>query len=202
MYPLDAYDSPRDAFSALLGDASFVCPARRVARWWSDAGRPSFLYHYGHTTRAAEALGLGAHHGAEIPFVFGNLLRPSQDESLMSIQMQGLWSSFAAGGAPEPQLGLEWPAYSRAENEGMWFYPPSRMIAAYRLERCDLWDSFQPADPPPDPPTPRPTPTGPTPTWPPPATATPRVPPTLVPPTPGPAGTTLWLPTLWRESFR
>lgn len=189
-YPADVYDTPRDAFSDLLGDAAFVCPARRVARWWSGAGRPTWLYQFAYVTQAAERLGLGAHHGAEIPFVFGNRQRPTPDEIVLSAQMLGFWTSFAASHSPAPQLGLAWPAYAADTDMSLRFFNPSGALSGIRSDRCDLWDSFQPTGEPPAPPTPRPTATGPTPTpmAQPSATATRGV----------PAGGHAYLPLTWR----
>jgi para-nitrobenzyl esterase len=183
-YPADVYDQPRDAFSDLLGDAAFVCPTRRVARWWSGAGRPAWLYQFAYVSRAAELLGVGAHHGAEIPFVFGNMQRPTADETVLSAQMLGFWTSFATSHEPAQQLGLAWPAYAADSDISVRFFNPSQAMSGIRSEKCDMWDSFQPTGEVPTPAPPRPTATGPTPT-------------PLAQPTASPTGGRVWLPLTW-----
>ncbi len=44
-YPLAAYGSAPEAFSTLVSDASFVCPALQVDRWTSRRA-PTFAYEF------------------------------------------------------------------------------------------------------------------------------------------------------------
>ena len=44
-YPLDAYPSPDVAFSTLVSDANFACPALQVDRWTSERV-PTFAYQF------------------------------------------------------------------------------------------------------------------------------------------------------------
>jgi para-nitrobenzyl esterase len=66
--------SPTARLSALLRDALFVCPARRVASALSRAGGDVFLYHFDYVLHWPESrlLGLGTYHASELPFVFRN----------------------------------------------------------------------------------------------------------------------------------
>src|SRR5580700_1803378 len=45
-YPLSAYPSPVVAFSLLVSDASFACPALQVDRWTAARGVPTYAYQF------------------------------------------------------------------------------------------------------------------------------------------------------------
>ena len=45
-YPLGAYPSPVVAFSMLVSDANFACPALQVDRWTAARGVPTFAYQF------------------------------------------------------------------------------------------------------------------------------------------------------------
>ena len=45
-YPLSAYPTPVVAFSLLVSDASFACPALQVDRWTAARGVPTYAYQF------------------------------------------------------------------------------------------------------------------------------------------------------------
>ena len=45
-YPLSAYPNPVAAFSLLVSDASFACPALQVDRWTAARGVPTYAYQF------------------------------------------------------------------------------------------------------------------------------------------------------------
>ena len=72
-YPLSAYPNAVAAFSLLVSDASFACPALQVDRWTAARGVPTYAYQFNDDNAPVNVLGksLGvATHGAELPYLF------------------------------------------------------------------------------------------------------------------------------------
>jgi para-nitrobenzyl esterase len=110
LYPADDFFFPKDAWTALMGEATFICPGLEVAKA-SATGAPVYTYHFTHTPLAAAAI--GPTHGIELPFVFGTFgslaLVPTGTDLELSDAMQGAWSSFARYGTPSLPGG--WSPY-------------------------------------------------------------------------------------------
>ena len=107
--------SPGDVLAAVITDWFFRIPAVRVAeaRFGTGSGR-TWMYRFDYPAPAAN-YGLGACHGAEIPFVFDTLGLPSVRARLGSSPSQAVadrvhrvWVDFVTSGAPG------WAAYDEA----------------------------------------------------------------------------------------
>src|SRR5262249_39016057 len=102
IYPASAYPTPKDAFDAVLRDLGFTCPARTLVRLASVGQRPVWRYEFQQDTTAP--LGLGATHGAELPYVFGNFPVPfthgGAADRALTTTIQGYWTRHAATGDP------------------------------------------------------------------------------------------------------
>ena len=73
-YPLSAYPSPDLAFSTLVSDANFACPALQVDRW-TAARVPTYAYQFNDDNAPLNiappgALPPMATHGTELPYLF------------------------------------------------------------------------------------------------------------------------------------
>lgn len=105
----------------LMGDFSFVAPARWVAGETAD-GAPSYLYHFDYVMERRRNRAPGASHGSEIPYIFKTLgevpligrFVTGEDEEMSEI-MATCWVSFARTGAPDCGDGLDWPAYGASD---------------------------------------------------------------------------------------
>src|SRR5262249_16182508 len=121
-YPLSAYPNPVAAFSLLVSDASFACPALQVDRWTAARGVPTYAYqfnddnapvnllppdmqHLGLSTPATELPYLCDQPNA--PFPVTGTLTPQQEA--LAASMRTAWASFAASGNPATRA-LSWPA--------------------------------------------------------------------------------------------
>lgn len=107
--------------NAVSASAFFHCPAARFASATAAAGRRTFVYRFERVRPGGH--GLGAYHGAEIPYVFGQddawLPSAPADRALSRI-MQRYWLNFARSGNPNgPGLPL-WPD---------WRSPAPRLLA-------------------------------------------------------------------------
>jgi para-nitrobenzyl esterase len=101
-------------------DALYGWTAERLAVKQATLGLPSYLYFFDHGYPAAEALGLHAFHGSEIPYVFGTarLAAPAwpnipetAPERALSDAMLGYWTSFARTGVPRAEGQPAWHPY-------------------------------------------------------------------------------------------
>ena len=140
IYPAASFPSPKAAYNALLGDALFVCPARRSMGIVS-ARKPTYLYQFAHVTQVGKTYNLGAFHASELWFVFGNfaapLTAPTADEKAISDALGGYWTRFAKTGDPNGDSAVAWPKYTVAEDKHLVFTTPIAAGSALSKDRCD-----------------------------------------------------------------
>ncbi|MCC7267230.1 MAG: carboxylesterase family protein [Caulobacteraceae bacterium] len=113
-------DRPLAAAHAVYTDAAFVAPARWIAGK-TAGGEPTWLYHFDYVPQARREPGVGASHGAEIPFVFDSWdAIPSaqafltEEDSAFAARLNRCWAAFARTGKPD--CGLAWPAYDATDD--------------------------------------------------------------------------------------
>ncbi|WP_434386824.1 carboxylesterase/lipase family protein [Melittangium boletus] len=122
LYPASDYDSPKAAFSQMLGDAIFGCPTHQFAQVVSARGAPVHVYAFTYAPKRAfgsffgRFLKLGSYHSAELPFVFGlqkgRYALDSDAERALSSTIIGYWTRFAAQGDPNGTGAPAWPAFT------------------------------------------------------------------------------------------
>ncbi len=114
LYPSGELGNSKERFNTFFGEIAFVCPSYLLAAAGSE-GESTYAYYF---TRVLPGLTgrLGAFHGLELFYVFGNLdvtaYVPNADDMVLRDTMQDAWVSFAQGNAPTFAPG--WPAYSAA----------------------------------------------------------------------------------------
>ena len=117
-YPLRAYPSPVVAFSLLVSDASFACPALQVDRWTAARGVPTYAYQFNDDSAPLNIVssGLGlATHGTELPYLFDQPNAPfpamlNANQQALAASMRTDWASFAVTGDPSSRA-LPWPSF-------------------------------------------------------------------------------------------
>jgi para-nitrobenzyl esterase len=117
-YPLSAYPSPVVAFSLLVSDASFACPALQVDRWTAARGVPTYAYQFNDDNAPLNIVGSGlglATHGTELPYLFDQPNAPfpamlNADQQALAASMRTDWASFAGTGDPSSRA-LPWPSF-------------------------------------------------------------------------------------------
>jgi para-nitrobenzyl esterase len=117
-YPLAAYASAPEAFSTLVSDANFVCPALQVDRWTSRRA-PTFAYEFNDDAAPQRFVPPGivpqvATHSSELQYLFDLPNAPvpgalDADQQQLAATMRAAWAGFAATGRPG-----WWPAFSGA----------------------------------------------------------------------------------------
>ncbi len=141
LYPAATDGEVESALTSLVTDLFFTCPSRFAARRMAKAGAPAWLYHFTRVRPGGEAL--GAYHGAEITYAFGNLeawLPNTGEDRALSDVMMRYWVRFAETGDPN-QPGLPpWPAHTADSDRYLELDASPAVRTGLRAEACDLAD--------------------------------------------------------------
>ncbi len=120
---------PRKVALAIATDTMVSEPDRNLARRMQAAGAPAFVYHFSYLPPSRRGIAVGADHGAELAYVFGNLPSAPIDfagftipaatpqDRAISDAMIAYWSTFAKTGDPGAAGGPRWPPISKATLE-------------------------------------------------------------------------------------
>jgi para-nitrobenzyl esterase len=140
-YPAQDSKQIRAAVIQLTSDLSFVGETRFIARAHSAIGQPTFRYQFSRGTKIGLLQNLGAHHGAEIAFVFQHPAgRDDETEMRISRALGRYWVNFAETGNPSNEGGIAWPVY-RADAERFFdFADAVRVLNGDRNQQLDLVD--------------------------------------------------------------
>ncbi len=146
-YPIASFGGSYAAAAAeAMGDAAFVCGARRVARALAAAGVPTFRYDFTHVLDIGIPE-LGAFHASELPFVFGNPLQPelalsAADQTVVK-QVMAYWGAMATHGDPSTAGQLAWPRYDVTNETQLALDVTASTESAFKKDKCAFWDSVR-----------------------------------------------------------
>jgi para-nitrobenzyl esterase len=128
----------RPAAVAMVGDLTFVCGTRYLARVATAyASAPPRIYHFNVPTAGLVL------HASELPYVF-NYGRKTPEHQLVADGMGRLWASFVKGGPAE----AEWPVYANATDTNILFQADVNPSGGFktetgrRQEYCDFWEGL------------------------------------------------------------
>jgi len=141
-YPAMAYTSANDAAIALLTDAMFVCPARRLA---AAASRfePVFLYSFERSVPFERFDGLGASQGVDLFWVWNvwpSLSPYSADEIGFSVKVRGYWTRLVDGDVNAEGSQPFWQRYEAGTEAELAIDERIETVASQRNLRCAFWD--------------------------------------------------------------
>jgi para-nitrobenzyl esterase len=147
-YPAsDTAEAERQLFDANTDDG-FGQGVRFVARAMAKAKQPNvYFYYFTHAVASPAGQTLGAFHGGEIPFVFGDdqgWPSGSHDQALWNA-MSGYWVQFAATGNPNRRGLAEWPRYEPSADRYLELGDSVRVGSRLRQKQYDLLDDAQAA---------------------------------------------------------
>ncbi len=107
------------AFSTLVADANFACPALRLDRWTASRV-PTYAYQFNDDHAPVNVAKPGelppiATHGTELPYLFDQPNAPypatlTAAQQVLAASMRAAWVNFAAGGNPSSRA-LPWPSF-------------------------------------------------------------------------------------------
>ena len=146
-YPLSAYPSAVVAFTLLVSDASFACPALQVDRWTAARGLPTYAYQFNDDNAPVNIVGksLGlATHGTELPYLFDQPNAPfpavlNADQQALAAKMRTAWANFAASGNPSSHT-VPWPPSSDGAKV-LSLVPPQPQVETdfAAAHHCSFW---------------------------------------------------------------
>jgi para-nitrobenzyl esterase len=105
--------SPYEALAELYTTAIWTEPALASYRRFTDLGRTSYAYRFARVSPGNRRTAMLAHHGAELPYLFGHLIPIQQYDEVdaqVSNAIQHAWTEFARTGVPRNSDGTPWPA--------------------------------------------------------------------------------------------
>ncbi len=151
-------ETVREGFDYLVHDLYFAGPVRAHARHQS-AVAPVWMYHFTRVPPTPWGEALGAHHAAELVYVFGTLttsdvpgerplgLSPLGDytevDTGLSETMRAYWMRFAATGDPNGPGLPAWPAWGPASDRYLELGVDVSAGDGLHVEGAKLWDRFQ-----------------------------------------------------------
>jgi para-nitrobenzyl esterase len=140
-YPAHDAGQIRPTVVQLCSDLSFVHTVRWMARKHAAAGQKVFRYQFSRGTRRGFLQSLGAHHGAELPFVFQRPAgREDEAERRISRDLGRYWINFAAAGDPNGPGLPAWPEYRTDAEEMVDFAADVSVLKGYHNEQLDAVD--------------------------------------------------------------
>jgi para-nitrobenzyl esterase len=138
----------------LTTDARMIEPDRFLARQMTKAGQPAFVYFFSFTPPSQRGKTLGAPHGGEVGYVFGNL--PDHDlnfgafhlpaatpqDRKMADAMIAYWVAFARSGDPGAAGGVAWPRVTAGDDVVLEFGADGPVVRDdFRKVRLDVLES-------------------------------------------------------------
>jgi carboxylesterase type B len=143
LYPATTDDEMRAAVKEYVTDDWYAHGARIMMRGMAGVSSTGFMYYFTRPSPVRPAL--GAHHAAEIPYVFNTIDRSPKygdaDRELARF-MQTYWVNFARTGDPNGEGLPEWPAYELSSELVLDLGDVIRPISKLRKEHLDFWDTI------------------------------------------------------------
>ena len=151
-------ETVRESFDYLVHDLYFAGPVRAHAKHQS-AVAPVWMYHFTRVPPTPWGEAMGAHHAAELVYVFGTLttndepgerplgLSPLGDytevDTGLSETMRAYWIRFAAAGDPNSPGRPAWPAWEPASDRHLELGVEVSAGDGLHVDGAALWDRFQ-----------------------------------------------------------
>ena len=136
------------SLDGLVHDMFFAGPARLQLRANTAAGAPVWFYRFAQVPPTPMGERFGAHHAAELAYVFGALdAAPDTPwttaDRAVSDAMMGYWTQFAAAADPNRDGLPAWPAYTLDGDAHLTFAESLETGAGFSREGAALYDRFE-----------------------------------------------------------
>ncbi|KAF7234949.1 Cholinesterase [Varanus komodoensis] len=138
----------RQALVRFFSDYYIICPAAEFTSKLREAGSPVYFYVFKHYTSGSFwPEWFGAHHGADLPYVFGTLESVldvnqtyTQAEAALSRRMMRYWAEFSRSGSPTGSgaSGEEWSLYNPTQQNLFYLRTESSNVTELSpFQHCD-----------------------------------------------------------------
>jgi para-nitrobenzyl esterase len=118
-FPVDKQHTALDRARQLVKLGVFCAGMKRFADCYAKDNLDVYMYTFTHETETTKAQGLGAYHGMELDYIFGNFINnvnPTEKDKEISKEMQTRFINFIKTGNPNDGEKLPssqiWPKYS------------------------------------------------------------------------------------------
>ena len=150
LYPATDARSLFAAKNQLITDTWFVQNTRNMLAGMAKVSSNAWQYHF--SRRAPQAPMLGAFHGMEIAYAFGNLdADASAEDQALSDAMTRYWVQFAKTGNPNVEGLPAWPAYEPETDRHLELGDEIKAGTGYRNEAVnvlnEIWAAMMAAEP-------------------------------------------------------
>lgn len=147
MYPAASKADLPTAADRYITDTWFLRAARSMLIHSADSASPAYQYQF---TRRSQAIpAWGAHHAAELGYVFGNLVGfgprtapPSAEDVALSKAMNTYWSQFARTGNPNSEGLPAWPAFVPGTEQYLELGDTIKTGAQLEKANCDALEAI------------------------------------------------------------
>lgn len=142
-YPAPDKKALRDNLDRFITSGVFLGLARQLAREQAPLAQ-TWRFHFTKVSQEAYRLTIGAHHGAEVPYVFGTYDdRPHDDtDAALSKAMTAAWARFAATGDPNGEKLPTWARYDPAQDNYLEFGPEIKPGAGLRTAEIERFEGL------------------------------------------------------------
>jgi para-nitrobenzyl esterase len=146
-YPADSDAQAIESAYEVMRDEMFGWNMREWARMQAKTGHyPAYRYYFSHRPPGPEGERLGASHGVDIAYVFGNLSVfpfPWNDaDRRLSEEIMSYWTNFAKTGDPNGMGLPKWPVYNRADDNVLDFGDPVSVRMHVNQAGLDAFDAY------------------------------------------------------------
>ena len=137
----DVVADEADAFKRtvrVMTDAYFLCGSKTVANKLAAQQRDVYFYRFSRVREGAKHW-LGAHHAAEIPYIFGtagDLLPSTEVDEQLAEKMRRYWVQFATSGDPNTEGSPDWPRFTPSNDAYMDFGDSLEVRSELEVEIC------------------------------------------------------------------
>ncbi len=157
LYPRDAFDRTVHAYQKVTTDVALLCPTMAGARAVAAHQLDVWLYRFDYDDFRFGGM-LGAFHGSELPFVFGNFdgwparmffnKRRARHAAPLSDTIMDYWIRFAHRGDPNGPGATTWPSLAE-QNSFMRFdeIPEVKPLTEQAIARCTFWRAYADENP-------------------------------------------------------
>lgn len=145
-YGVKSADGVNAGLDGLIHDMFFAGPARLQMRAHTKVPSKAWLYHFAHVPPTAGGKSFGAHHAAEIPYVFGELTPETpwtEVDRQVSSLMMSYWTQFAATGDPNRKDLPPWPSFERSKDVYLTLSASPKSGIGLNAKGAAIFDRFE-----------------------------------------------------------
>jgi para-nitrobenzyl esterase len=144
VYPPEVFGSAVVAYAFFWSDV-YTCTMRGQAQAMAGRNATAYLYQFSRVNAFGAANGIGAFHGTELPYVFGNFVPPFTEDATdvkISQFMMGAWTQFARHGNPNRPGQPQWSPYQTSLDDFLQVADTVSPQTGLDAQRCQFTEAI------------------------------------------------------------